>query len=135
MKRFIVPTITLLLCACQPGKKEAELPDQSDRWPDSITIQSDSATTHVEKGPAANTVRPISGLRSLKVGDVVDGVAVGAIKCSFHTKDASYSSRQYMWRGRWACLAGLNRDDVAAASQEEISRRFDYIHLAPVTLP
>lgn len=135
MKRLIPPITALLLCSCQPGNKEADLPDQPDRWLESFELQTDSAANHVEKGLMASSSQPVKDLVSLKTGDVIAGVTINAIKCSFHPKDASYSGQQYMWRGRWACLAGQSADDLAAASKEETSRLLNYIHVAPVTLP
>ncbi len=58
----------------------------------------------------------------------------GAIRCSFYWKDASYGGAQYMWRGRWGCMAGRNRYEVENAVNEDGSKQFDYIHISPVSL-
>jgi hypothetical protein len=79
--------------------------------------------------------RPVTGPQTVALGDEIEGVRIGAIQCSFHWRDASYGGQQYMWRGRWACKAGRSREEVEKAVEEDGTKRFDYIHVAPVSLP
>ncbi|WP_309896120.1 hypothetical protein [Archangium sp.] len=81
------------------------------------------------------TVKNVDAVKTVKLGDEIGGIRIGAIRCSFHWRDASYSGAQYMWRGRWACMAGRSKDEVEAAVAEDGTKRHDYIHLVPVRLP
>lgn len=73
-------------------------------------------------------------MRTLDVGDEIAGVRIGAIKCSFFLRNASYGGEQFMWRGRWGCQAGRSEQEVQDAVAENGDKRFDYVHVAPVRL-
>jgi hypothetical protein len=79
-------------------------------------------------------VKDVERPRSISIGDAIEGVHIGAIKCSFHWRDAYYAGEQYMWRGRWACMAGRSRDEIENAVQDDGDKRFDYLYLGPVSL-
>ncbi|WP_147444952.1 hypothetical protein [Corallococcus sp. CA053C] len=105
----------------------------------SIALDADSKTRHVGKTKdylitEVTAFEAVNGLRSVSVGDDIAGIRVGAIRCSFHWRDASYGGEQYMWRGRWACLAGRSREEVETAVAEDGTKRFDYIRVAPIQL-
>ncbi|RWC10383.1 MAG: hypothetical protein EOS52_25055 [Mesorhizobium sp.] len=133
--RFLI--VPVLLSACDDQSKSSDLPDKPDIWVNSLSLQNGSKATHVGKTSSilgSTTVTPLSGLTSIAVGDDIDGVHIGAIKCTFFTKDASYSGEQFMWRDRWGCLAGRSQDEVENAVQEDGTKLYDYIHIAPVIL-
>ena len=72
--------------------------------------------------------------QKISVGDTIRGVRIGAIKCTFHEQDSSYGGEQFMWRGRWHCMAGRSKHEVENAVKDNGDKRYDYIHIAPVTL-
>lgn len=131
---------TCLVAGCGPARsREPDLPKQPDRWVNSVVLDADSKVNYVGKTKEllitqVSSQDSVSGLRSVRVGDVVNGVQIGAIQCSFHWRDAESSGRQYMWRGRWACMAGRSRDEVQTAVADDGTKRHDYIHIVPVGL-
>lgn len=142
LRRAIPLLFGLLIATTACGQSEPrqdDLPKQPDTWVDSITLESDSEVKYVGKTrdfliTSVSNTRDIDASPTVSVGDEIEGIRIGAIKCSFHWRDASYSGEQYMWRGRWACMAGTNRQEVENAVGSEGEKRFDYIHVAPVTL-
>ncbi len=144
MKRIIqvsfICALTTLLIACEPSKpKQQDLPEQPDRWVSTIQLDSDSKAKFIEKTrdylvTTVSQVKELDGIKTLRVGDVIEGLRIGAIKCSFHWKDASYGGKQYMWRGRWACMAGNTQHEVMNAVGNDGEKLYSYIHVSPVTL-
>lgn len=134
---LLAASVLLTLTGCKEQKaKVADLPNQPDRWVDAISLQADTKATHVGKTSAilgATEVKSIA-ISSVAVGSKVDGVPIGAIKCTFFTKDSTYSNEQFMWRGRWGCQAGRNRNEVSNAVADDGTKRFDYIYVSPVNL-
>lgn len=116
-----------------------DLPKQSDRWVSSIVLDSDTkvryiGTTRDYLVTSSSAVKELNGVRTLDVGDDIAGVRIGAIKCSFFWRNASYGGEQFMWRGRWGCQAGRSEQEVQDAVAENGDKRFDYVHVAPVRL-
>ena len=74
----------------------------------------------------------INAPRTIEVGAEVAGLRIGAIKCSYFWRDASYANKQYMWRGKWGCMAGQTREEVENAVASNGDKRFDYIYISPV---
>src|SRR5690348_5067672 len=109
--------------AASCGRTESnqpDLPGQPERWVNWIALDSDSKLRYVGKTKdilitTLADIKTLNGTRTLSVGDSVGGLAVGAIRCSFHWRDASYGREHYMWRGRWACMAGRNREEIETA--------------------
>lgn len=130
----------VLIAACRGGvSKEPDLPQRPDRWVRSVRLDDDSKVEYIGTTKDyvitdVSDVRAVDGVRSLRLGDEISGVRVGAILCSFHFRDAEYGGTQYMWRGRWSCMAGRSRDEVEQAVADDGTKRFDYIHVAPVRL-
>lgn len=115
------------------------MPERPDRWVADVALDPDSkvkfiGTTKDYLITDVSEVRSVDGVRSIRVGDEIGGVRIGAIQCSFHFRDASYGGSQYMWRGRWACKAGRTREELEQAVADDGTKRFDYIHVAPVHL-
>lgn len=111
------------------------MPDQPDKWVESVKLQDDSKARYVEKsGVFSSSSKPLTGLQSVSVGDQIGGVKIGAIRCSFFPKDASYSGEQFMWQGRWGCMAGRNKNEIENAVQQDGNKLYDYIHVSPVSL-
>lgn len=136
-KRAIPLALVIFLSACEDQSKSSDLPDKPDKWVNSFALQSDSKTLHVSRSSlilGATSAKPLSGLTSVAVGDEIDGLTIGAIRCTFFPKDASYSGQQLMWKGRWGCLAGRSQDEVENAVQEDGNHLYDTIHVSPVTL-
>ena len=141
MKQFpIFLALIVLGNAC--GKKEAsepDLPRQPDRWVNSVQISPDTRVQFIGKTrelllTSATTIRELDSIPRIAVGDTIEGVSVGAIRCSFHWRDASHGGEQFMWRGRWSCQAGRNREEVENAVGEDGTKRFEYLHLSPVAI-
>jgi len=137
---FAIAVAAAVLAACGPGKpKQPDLPKQEDRWVSVVLLDVDSVAKYVGKTKdyvitTSSEVRDVNGLNTVKVGDEVQGVLIGAIKCSIFWNDASYGGEQYMWRGRWGCQAGRNQQEVLNAVGEDGTKRFDYIYMSPVRL-
>ncbi len=144
MTHFLQLVATALIVGvvggCGPSEpRQPDLPRQPNRWVSSITVDPDSQINYIGKTrelvfTTVNWGEALNGRRTISVGDVVNGVQIGAIRCSFYWKDASYGGAQYMWRGRWGCMAGRNRYEVENAVNEDGSKQFDYIHISPVSL-
>jgi hypothetical protein len=83
---------------------------------------------------SVTSAKELKAPRAIAIGDEIEGLRVGAIKCSFHWRDASYGNEQYMWRGRWGCQAGRSREEVERAVAENGDKRFDYLFVGPVHL-
>lgn len=127
--------------SCRSGEpREPDLPEQPDRWVNSVVLDEDSTSKYIGSTKDflitdITTVKKVDGVKTVKLGDEISGIRIGAIRCSFHWRDASYGSDQYMWRGRWACMAGRSKNEIEAAVAEDGTKRYDYIQLAPVRLP
>lgn len=139
MKCTLPLALALTVAGCTEQRPQvADLPRQSDRWVDSVSLNADSIAEYIAKtetvGPAkASQVKPIV-IQSIRIGDEVNGVLIGAIRCSFYWTDAFYRNEQYMWRGRWGCEAGRSRDEVINAVGDDGLKRFEYISVRPVSL-
>jgi len=136
----LLSAATALAASCGRGEpRQPDLPKQPDRWVSSVVLDADTKVKYVGRTrdyavTTISTVKDVNGLQTISVGDEVEGVRVGAIKCSFHWRDASYGGEQYMWRGRWGCQAGRSREEVEHAVGDDGEKRFDYIHVSPVRL-
>lgn len=132
--------LTALTAAC--GRREPrqpDLPDRDGQWVTSLTLAPDSQIRYVGKTrdyliTEATKVKDLERRPALRVRDEIEGIRVGAIRCSFHPKNA-FNGGQYMWRGRWACQAGRSKDEVENAVGPEGQKRFEYLFIAPVSLP
>lgn len=139
-KRIAIVCAFLLLSACSGKPSEPaspDLPSQADRWVQTLDAQPDTKVGYVGRTSpvlSSTTVRDVAGVRSVKIGDTIEGVTVGAIKCTFFPHDASENTGQYMWRGRWGCMAGRDRNEVENAVRDDGTKAFDYIYLAPVSI-
>jgi len=147
MNRYLSRTLgAVLLCAagaCGPSApaepRLADLPKRADLWVTSVALSPDSQVRHVGESKdllltTVSSTQELQGVHSVSVGDVVNGIPIGAIRASFHWKDAGKGASQYMWRGRWACMAGRSRYELENAVNEDGSKRFEYIYIAPVTM-
>jgi len=134
MNRLILPALLVLLSACSE-KDGSDLPDQPNKWVESVKLQDDSKARFVEKsGVISSSVKPLTSLQSVSVGDEIEGVKIGAIRCSFFPKDESYSGEQFMWKGRWGCMAGRDKNEIENAVQQDGNKLYDYIHVSPISL-
>ena len=130
----------MLLASCGTrgdDRKPADLPGRPDRWVSALILQPDTKVEHVGKTSAlllSTSVKQVAGVRKITMGDTVDGIAIGAIRCTFFPHDSSYGGEQFMWRGRWGCMAGRSRTEVAGAVKDDGTKVFDYINLSPITL-
>ena len=57
-----------------------------------------------------------------------------SIKCTFHWNDSRSGNTQFIWRGKWGCMAGRDRFEINNAVNDEGGKAFDYLHIAPVSL-
>jgi hypothetical protein len=141
MKHLLaVSAIAIFTASCgdtEPSR--ADLPHQPDRWVTSVVLDTGSRVKYIGKTKdyivtSVTAAKDIEAPQTVGIGDEIEGLRIGAIKCSFHWRDAYYGKEQYMWRGRWACQAGRNRQEVENAVAENGDKRFEYIHLSPVRL-
>jgi hypothetical protein len=119
--------------------RQPDLARQPDRWVTSVALDTGSRVSYIGKTKdyvvtSYSAVKDVKAVRIISVGDEIEGLRVGAIKCSFQWRDAYYANEQYMWRGRWACQAGRNRQEVENAVAENGDKRFDYIYVSRVRL-
>lgn len=135
----------LLLCALASSTtscgrsepRQPDLPKQPDRWLTSITLDPDSKVEYIGKTKdyaltSVTGIKELEGLRTVSVGDEIEGLRIGAIKCSFFWRDASYGGDQFMWRGRWGCQAGRSRSELENAVGNDGEKRFDYVYVSPI---
>ncbi len=133
-------TIAALMTACASNEpKQPELEKQPDRWVNSVTLDSDSKVRYVGKTEnyaitSITSVEELDGLQTINIGDEIEGIRIGAIKCSFFWKDSFQGREQFMWRGRWGCQAGRSEQEIENSIGEEGEKYFDYIHTSPVSL-
>lgn len=131
--------LSLLVASC--GRGEPSQPDLAQRpktWVDSITLSPDSKLRYVGKTrdyliTSVSEVRELDGLRTVSIGDDIEGLRVGAIRCSFFWRD-EYYGEQFMWRGRWGCQAGRSREEIENSAGPDGKKRFNYLYIRPVTL-
>lgn len=139
-KLLFLGICTLLLVGCgKKAEKEAMLPEQSDRWVQSVTLSEESVVKFIGKNKEwivtqTSTVKNVENLKEIKIGDEINGVYIGAIRCSFFQKDASNGNEKYMWRGRWGCQAGRSEHEVKFAVKEDGTKIFDYIYVRPISI-
>jgi hypothetical protein len=130
-----------LITSCGPSKpKQPDLPKQPDRWVTSIVLDTDSKANYVGKTrdyaiTTVSSAEKLDSLKAVSIGDQINGVRIGAIKCSFFWRDASDAGVQYMWRGQWGCEAGRSRQEILNAVQDDGTKRFDYVYVGPIRLP
>ena len=132
--------IGLMVASCGPSKpRQADLPKQPDRWVSHVKVGPESQVKYI--GQTRNLlitdisqVKDLNDSRPLKICDTINGVKIGAIKCSFHWNDSGYGNTQFMWRGKWGCMAGRNEYEINNAVNDDGGKNFDYIHVAPVSL-
>jgi hypothetical protein len=116
--------------------KITDLPKRPDKWVDAIRLKNDSKTYYIGKTTVfgIGTKKELQGLHAVSVGDEVNGVKINAIQCRFFASDATYANEQFMWRGQWGCQAGRSKYEIEHAVEENGSKNFDYIYIAPVAI-
>lgn len=119
--------------------REPDLPRQSDRWVTEVPINTDSKVQYIGKTreliiTSVSEVRSVDSVASIRIGQEMEGVLIGAIRCSFNWRNASYGGEQFMWRGQWSCQAGRTREELEQAVADDGSKRFDYISISRVVL-
>lgn len=135
---FLLCAVAALAMACgNAPPRQSDLPKQPDRWVNSITLDPQSKVDYIGKTTdyaitSVTKVKAVAGVRTISVGDEIEGLRIGAIKCSYYWRDASYAGEQYMWRDRWGCQAGRSRPELENLVGDDGSKRFDYIHASPV---
>lgn len=134
---FLLAVGAALASSCSREARQPDLPEQPDRWVNSVTLDPDSKLSYVGKTKdylitTVAEVKQLEGRRTISVGDSIEGLRIGAIRCSFFWRDASYGGQQFMWRGRWGCQAGRNKHEIENAVAHDGEKRFDYLHVAPV---
>lgn len=143
--RFLQPLqylagLAIVGAACGPREpRQPDLPKQPDRWVSSISLDPDSKVQFIGRTrdlviTSVTAAKDVNAPPSISVGDEIETVKVGAIRCSFHWRDATHGREQFMWRGRWSCQAGRSREEIENAVGSSGEKRFDYIHVSPVTL-
>jgi hypothetical protein len=135
---FLLCVVAATATSCGRSEpKQPDLPRQPDRWLTSITLDPDSKVEYVGKTKdyvitSVTSIKELDGPRTVSVGDEIEGLRIGVIKCSFFWRDASYGGDQFMWRGRWACQAGRSRREVEHAVRSDGEKLFDYLNIGPI---
>lgn len=136
----LVVALTVLTASCGRGEpREPDLPMRQDVWVTSLALDADSKVDYIGKTrdyviTTVTTVKDVSGLRTINVGDEIEGLRIGAIRCSFFWRDQSYGGEQFMWRGRWGCQAGRSKEEIENSVGSDGEKRFDYLYISPVSL-
>ena len=134
-----VIALSMLIASCgRVGSEQPNLPKRQDVWVASLTLDTDSSLTYVGKTKDyvitdATEVRDLNGPLTISVGDQIEGIRIGAIRCSIFWKDAWNGGEQFMWRGRWGCMAGRSQEEVENAVGPEGEKRTDYLYIHPVS--
>lgn len=132
--------VTVLTASCgRSESRQSDLPKRPDVWVDSIALDPDSKFRYIgkTKNYLITSVFAAKDLNSpglISIGDSIAGIRVGAIRCSFFWRDASYGREQYMWRSRWGCQAGRSKGEIEDAVGPNGETRFDYLSISPVSL-
>lgn len=139
----LIRTIFLISLALTTscGREEPGRPDPAGQeyvWVTSLLLDPDSKITFIGKSKQylVTTVaqaRDLTHRTSIKVGDEIEGIRVGAIRCSFFSRDASYGGKQFMWRGRWGCMVGRSKDEIENAVGPDGEKRHEYLSVSPVS--
>ena len=122
-----------------------------DKWVKEITIPKGSSQRYLPKserfaiiGTKSSTWRPVETLTKIKLGDTITGTysrdskdktksfVVGAIQCSYHSSDQFSSGSQYMWEGKWGCIAGRNKTQILNFYGGRDGRKFDVFTTSPI---
>ena len=133
-------SIGTIVASCGPSNpRQTDLPKQPDRWVSYVKIDPESKVQYIGKTRSlvitdVSEVKEINDSRPIRIGDTVNGINIGAIKCSFHWNDSGYGNTQFMWRGKWGCMAGRDKFEINNAIDDDGGKNFDYIHIAPVSL-
>ena len=132
-------TIFLASCGGPSEPKQPNLPEKPDRWVQSIEISADTSVSLIGKTrdyfiTQITRISDANGVQKISLGDEIEGIRIGAIQCSFHNKDARYGREQYMWRGRWSCMAGRTQQEVLHAVGRNGEQRHTYILASPITI-
>jgi hypothetical protein len=131
------------LAACGPSEPRLpDLPEQPDRFVSSVEISSDAKVFIHQKDRTweiALGVRDAGteheGIKSISVGDTIEGLKIGAIRCSFDTQNAGGRGEgQYMWRGKWSCMAGRTEFEIENAFDSDWNQRYPYVYARPLDL-
>ncbi len=136
---LLTVVVTSIFGSCGPVKKgQPDLPKRDDVWVSTLVLDADSTVRYVGKTKthviiSTSKVKDLSGLQKISIGDEVEGIRIGAIRCSFHKNDASYGGEQFMWRGRWACMAGRSKEEIENAVGPSGDKRFDYVYVGPLS--
>ncbi|MEA5401122.1 hypothetical protein VB734_13860 [Synechococcus sp. BA-124 BA4] len=132
--------ISLFAASCGTSEsKQPDLPQQPDNWVSSFLLDPDSTLKYIGKTKdffktTVSEARELQGPQAVSIGDDIEGIRVGAIRCSFFSNNAFYDGQQYMWRGRWGCQAGRSREEIENSVGPDGEKRFDYLYISPVTL-
>lgn len=127
---FLLCVVAATTTSCGRSEpKQPDLPRQPDRWLTSITLDPDSKVEYIGKTKdylitSATSIKELDGLRTVRVGDEIEGLRIGVIKCSFFWRDASSGGDQFMWRGRWGCQAGRRKTLRLPVYRPDSSDRF-----------
>ena len=136
---LLVVALTMSIASCgRGGPEQPNLPKRQDVWVTSLALDTETSLTYVGKTKNyvitdSTEIRDLNGPRTISVGDQIKGIRIGAIRCSFFWKDAWYGGEQFMWRGRWGCMAGRSQEEVENAVGPEGEKRTDYLYIHPVS--
>ena len=141
MKKFLLIPFILFGFLNPLNAEEVE-----DKWVRQIRIPEGSRQTYLPESKdllitvVHETWSPIEKLKTLKIGDTITGTdgkdktrsfLVGAIQCSYHSRDYISGGRQYMWEGKWDCIAGRSKNEIKQF-YERGKRRVDVFTTSPI---
>jgi hypothetical protein len=137
---FLFCIVTALTVSCNREEpRQPDLPQQPYRWVSSITLDPDSKLWYMGETKkyvitTVSSVGPAEGPRTISVGEEIEGLRIGAIRCLFNWRDEFHRGKQVMWRGRWGCTAGRSRHELESRQNDDREKFFDYLFVGPIRL-
>ena len=145
IKKFIFAPLILFSLIVPVNGEEVEV---KDKWVREIIIPKGSDQNYLPKserfmiiGIKSQTWSPVKTLTKIRVGDKITGTdsrdktrsfIVGAIKCSYHSSDQFSGGSQFMWKGKWGCVAGRNKNQILNYWKGRDGRIFDVFTTSPI---
>jgi hypothetical protein len=124
--------------SAQKSSSLPTLPDKPNRWLKELSIPEGAKVVLIEPDPWYTRLGlpwpPPEAKRikvsKIKVGELVAGIEVGAIQCTYHNKNAGFGREQYMWRDKWNCIAAQDRQIIEEEYRHSLGERIiNYPHL------
>jgi len=78
--------------------------------------------------------KELSRPQIIRKGQTINGIKINAILCTYHDSDSFYGGIQFMWKGRYSCMAGRSKTQLITAIDSNGNKMHDYLAIVPVSL-